>query len=208
MPKRLIDIVGALVALLLFGPVMLFTSWKVAKTMGSPVLFRQVRPGLDGKPFEMVKFRTMRDAIGPDGKPLPDAERITPFGNFMRRTSLDELPEFWNVLKGDMSLVGPRPLLMQYLPLYSKEQYRRHEMKPGITGWAQINGRNAISWDEKFKLDVWYVDNQSFWLDIKILFLTVKKVVLREGISHGEEATMPFFEGNEKGVVRERKTKV
>ena len=165
--------------------------------MGRPVFFRQVRPGLDGKPFEMVKFRTMRDANAPNGKPLPDAERITPFGSFMRRASLDELPEFWNVLKGDMSLVGPRPLLMQYLPLYSKEQYRRHEMKPGITGWAQINGRNAISWDEKFKLDVWYVDNQSLWLDIKILFLTVKKVVLREGISHGEEATMPFFEGSD-----------
>lgn len=197
MLKRSIDIVGALVALILFSPIMVLTAWKVAITMGRPVFFRQVRPGLDGKPFEMVKFRTMRDANGPDGKPLPDAERITPFGSFMRRASLDELPEFWNVLKGDMSLVGPRPLLMQYLPLYSKEQYRRHEMKPGITGWAQINGRNAISWDEKFKLDVWYVDNQSLWLDIKILFLTVKKVVLREGISHGEEATMPFFEGSD-----------
>ena len=208
MLKRFFDITGALFALIIFSPLMAFTAWKVAKTMGSPVLFWQVRPGLDGRPFEIVKFRTMRDAIDPDGKPLPDAERITPFGSFMRRASLDELPEFWNVLKGDMSLVGPRPLLMQYLPLYSKKQYRRHEMKPGITGWAQINGRNAISWDEKFNLDVWYVDNQSSWLDIKILFLTVKKVVLREGISHGEEATMPFFEGNEKGIVRERKTKV
>ncbi|WP_299735216.1 sugar transferase [uncultured Endozoicomonas sp.] len=196
MLKRLIDIVGALFALLLFSPLMLFTAWKVAKTMGKPVLFRQVRPGLIGKPFQMVKFRSMRDANGPDGKPLADAERITPFGSFMRRASLDELPEFWNVLKGEMSLVGPRPLLMQYLPLYSKEQYRRHQMKPGITGWAQINGRNAISWDEKFKLDVWYVDNQSIWLDIKILLLTFKKVVLREGISHGEEATMPVFEGS------------
>lgn len=205
MLKRFLDITGALFALIIFSPLMVFTAWRVAKTMGSPVLFRQVRPGLDGKPFEMVKFRTMRDAIDPDGKPLPDAERLTPFGSFMRRTSLDELPEFWNVLKGDMSLVGPRPLLMQYLPLYSEAQYRRHEMKPGITGWAQINGRNAISWDEKFKLDVWYVDNQSFWLDLKILILTVKKVVLREGISHGEEATMPFFEGNDKGVVRKRK---
>ena len=202
MPKRLIDIVGALVALLMFSPLMAFTAWKVAKTMGSPVLFRQVRPGLDGRPFEMVKFRTMRDAIGLDGKPLPDAERITPFGSFMRRTSVDELPEFWNVLKGDMSLVGPRPLLMQYLPLYSKEQYRRHEMKPGITGWAQINGRNAISWDEKFKLDAWYVDNQSLLLDIKILFLTVKKVVLREGISADGQATMPFFEGSPSNVTR------
>lgn len=195
MLKRLIDIAGALLALIIFSPIMAFTAWKVAKTMGSPVLFRQVRPGLDGRSFEMVKFRTMRDAIGPDGKPLPDAERITPFGSFMRRTSLDELPEFWNVLKGDMSLVGPRPLLMQYLPLYSEVQYRRHEMKPGITGWAQINGRNAISWDEKFKLDVWYVDNQSFWLDIKTIFLTVKKVVLREGISADDHVTMPFFEG-------------
>ena len=195
MLKRLIDITGALFALIIFSPVMAFTAWRVAKTMGSPVLFRQVRPGLDGKPFEMVKFRTMRGAIDTDGKPLPDAERITPFGSFMRRTSLDELPEFWNVMKGDMSLVGPRPLLMQYLPLYSEVQYRRHEMKPGITGWAQINGRNAISWDEKFKLDVWYVDNQSLWLDIKIIFLTVKKVVLREGISADDHATMPFFKG-------------
>ena len=196
MIKRLIDIIGALVALFVFSPIMAFTAWKVAKTMGRPVFFRQIRPGLEGKPFEMVKFRTMRDINGPGGKPLPDAERITSFGSFMRRASLDELPEFWNVLKGDMSLVGPRPLLMQYLPLYSKEQYRRHEMKPGITGWAQINGRNAISWEEKFDLDVWYVDNQSLWLDIKILFLTVKKVVLREGISHGEEATMPIFQGS------------
>ena len=196
MLKRLIDIFGSLVALTLFSPIMVFTALKVAKIMGSPVFFRQTRPGKDGKPFEMIKFRTMKDANGSDGNPLPDAERITPFGSFMRRTSLDELPEFLNVLKGDMSLVGPRPLLMQYLPLYSKEQNRRHEMKPGITGWAQVNGRNAISWDEKFKLDVWYVDNQSFWLDLKILFLTVKKVVFREGISHGDEATMPAFKGN------------
>ena len=196
MLKRLIDIIGALFALIVFSPIIFFTAWKVSKVMGRPVFFHQTRPGLNGRPFEMIKFRSMRDAIGPDGKPLPDAERITPFGSFMRRTSLDELPELWNVLKGNMSLVGPRPLLMQYLPLYSKEQFRRHEMKPGITGWAQINGRNAISWDEKFTLDVWYVDNQSLWLDIKILFLTVKKVVLREGISHGEQATMPFFEGN------------
>ncbi len=196
MVKRLIDIIGALVALIIFSPVLAFTAWKVAKTMGKPVFFRQVRPGLNGEPFEMVKFRTMRDATGSDGQPLPDSERITPFGSFMRRASLDELPEFWNVLKGDMSLVGPRPLLMQYLPLYSKEQFRRHEMKPGITGWAQINGRNAISWDEKFKLDVWYVDNKSVQLDIKVLFFTVKKVAFREGISANDHATMPFFEGN------------
>ena len=193
--KRLIDIIGALTALVLFSPIMAYTAWKVSKTMGNPVLFRQVRPGKDGEPFEMIKFRTMRDANEPDGNPLPDAERITPFGCFMRRTSIDELPEFWNVLKGDMSLVGPRPLLMQYLPLYSKEQYRRHELQPGITGWAQVNGRNTISWDEKFTLDVWYVDNQSFWLDVKILFLTVKKVVFKEDISADDHATMPIFEG-------------
>lgn len=193
--KRLIDILGALTALILFSPIMAYTAWKVSKTMGSPVLFRQTRPGKDGKPFEMVKFRTMKNSNGSDGKPLPDEERITPFGSFMRRTSLDELPEFWNVLKGDMSLVGPRPLLMQYLPLYSKEQYRRHDMKPGITGWAQVNGRNAISWEDKFKLDVWYVDHQSVWLDIKILFLTVKKVLFKEDISADEHVTMPVFEG-------------
>ncbi len=196
MIKRFFDIVGAVIALFLLSPIMFYTRWKVSKTMGSPVLFRQTRSGRNGKPFEMIKFRTMREAYGLDGKPLPDAERITPFGHFMRRTSLDELPEFCNVLKGDMSLVGPRPLLMQYLPLYSKEQYRRHEVKPGITGWAQVNGRNAISWEEKFKLDVWYVDNHSLWLDIKILLLTVKKVFFKEGISHGAEATMPFFEGS------------
>lgn len=199
MLKRIIDILGALTALTIFSPIMVYTAWKVSKTMGRPVLFQQTRPGKDGKPFEMIKFRTMQDANGPDGKPLPDAERITPFGDFMRRTSLDELPEFWNVLKGNMSLVGPRPLLMQYLPLYSKEQYRRHEVRPGITGWAQVNGRNAISWEEKFKLDVWYVENQSFWLDIKILFLTVKKVVFKEDISADNHATMPFFSGIESG---------
>ena len=198
MLKRIIDILGALTALIIFSPIMAYTAWKVSKTMGSPVLFQQTRPGKDGKPFEMIKFRTMRDANDPAGKPLPDAERITPFGNFMRRTSLDELPEFWNVLKGDMSLVGPRPLLMQYLPLYSKEQYRRHELRPGITGWAQVNGRNAIRWDEKFKLDVWYVDNHSFWLDVKILFLTLKKVISKENISADNHATMPFFEGTTK----------
>ena len=198
MLKRIIDILGALTALTIFSPIMVYTAWKVSKTMGSPVLFQQTRPGKDGKPFEMIKFRTMQDANGPDGKLLPDAERITPLGDFMRRTSLDELPEFWNVLKGDMSLVGPRPLLMQYLPLYSKEQYRRHELRPGITGWAQVNGRNAISWDEKFKLDVWYVDNHSFWLDVKILFLTLKKVISKENISADNHATMPFFEGTTK----------
>ena len=197
MLKRLIDILGSLTALILLSPIMVYTALKVSKTMGIPVLFWQTRPGQDGKPFEMVKFRTMKDANGLDGKPLPDEERITPFGSFMRRTSLDELPEFWNVLKGDMSLVGPRPLLMQYLPLYSKEQYHRHDMKPGITGWAQVNGRNAISWEDKFKLDVWYVDHQSVWLDIKILFLTVKKVLFKEGISADDHVTMPTFEGTQ-----------
>jgi len=151
-------------------------AFQIRRKLGSPVLFRQVRPGKDGELFEMVKFRTMRDVVDENGKSLPDSERITSFGRVLRSTSLDELPELWNVLKGDMSLVGPRPLLIEYLPLYSKKQYRRHEMRPGITGWAQVNGRNAISWEEKFKFDVWYVDNQSFWLDVKILLLTVKKI--------------------------------
>ena len=159
------------------------------------MLFRQVRPGKDGRTFEMIKFRTMTDERGKDGELLPDAQRLTPFGQFLRSTSLDELPELWNVLKGEMSLVGPRPLLMEYLPLYSERQARRHDLKPGITGWAQINGRNALSWEEKFELDVWYVENRTLWLDIKILFLTVWQVVKRDGISHGEEATMPRFEG-------------
>ena len=194
--KRLIDIVGALVALIVFSPILAFTAWKVARTMGRPLLFRQIRSGLDGKSFEMVKFRSMRDANGADGKPLPDAERITPFGNFMRQSSLDELPELWNVLKGDMSLVGPRPLLMEYLPLYTPEQNRRHIVKPGITGWAQVNGRNAISWEEKFKLDVWYVENQSFLLDCKIIFQTIKTVIAREGISATGHVTMPPFRGS------------
>ena len=194
--KRLFDIFASLFGLLILSPVIAVVAYKVHKNLGSPVLFRQVRPGKDGKPFEMVKFRTMRDAIDKNGKPLPDSERITAFGNFLRSTSLDELPELWNVLKGEMSLVGPRPLLMEYLPLYNQEQMRRHEARPGVTGWAQINGRNAISWEEKFKLDVWYVDNQSFWLDIKILFLTVKKVFIRDGISAEGEATMSKFTGS------------
>lgn len=163
--------------------------------MGSPVFFCQTRPGLDGHPFTMIKFRTMKDALDAEGNPLPDSERLTAFGQFLRSSSLDELPELWNVLKGDMSLVGPRPLLMEYLPLYSPEQYRRHEVQPGVTGWAQINGRNTLSWEDKFALDVWYVDNRSLWLDIKILFLTVKKVVVRDGISADGEATMPKFTG-------------
>ena len=198
MLKRLFDFLMALFGLVALSPVLAILAWQIRKKLGSPVLFRQTRPGLHGKPFQMVKFRTMRDAIGPDGQPLPDAERMTPFGSFLRSASLDELPELWNVLKGDMSLVGPRPLLMEYLPLYSPEQARRHEVRPGVTGWAQINGRNALSWEEKFRLDVWYVDNQSLWLDLKILALTVKKVFVREGISAAGEATMPRFTGSSK----------
>ncbi len=199
MTKRLVDFVASALGLLLLAPVIALLAWQIRRKLGSPVLFRQTRPGLHGKPFQMVKFRTMRDATGPDGQPLPDADRMTPFGGFLRAASLDELPELWNVLKGDMSLVGPRPLLMEYLPLYSPEQARRHEVRPGVTGWAQINGRNALSWKEKFRLDVWYVDNQSFWLDLKILALTVKKVFVREGISAAGEATMSKFTGSPRG---------
>ncbi|BCV66098.1 sugar transferase [Shewanella carassii] len=196
--KRLFDLFTSLCGLILLSPIIALVAWKIRKNLGTPVLFRQTRPGLHGKAFEMVKFRTMKDAFDELGNPLPDSERMTPFGNKLRSSSLDELPELWNVLKGDMSLVGPRPLLMQYLPLYSKEQARRHEIRPGVTGWAQINGRNAISWEEKFKLDVWYVDNQSIFLDMKILALTVKKVFIREGISADGEATMSRFEGSDK----------
>lgn len=196
MIKRLFDIVGSFCGLVLLAPVIAFVAWQVSRKLGSPVLFRQVRPGLAGKSFEMLKFRSMRDAMDAEGKPLPDSERMTPFGVFLRSSSLDELPGLWNVLKGDMSLVGPRPLLMEYLPLYSPEQYRRHEVQPGITGWAQVNGRNAISWEDKFKLDIWYVDNQSLWLDIRIILLTVKKVLLRDGISADGEATMAKFTGS------------
>jgi len=194
--KRLVDILSSGMGLILLSPVLLILAVQVKRKLGSPILFCQTRPGKNGKPFSMIKFRTMRDALDAQGAPLPDAERLTPFGNFLRSTSLDELPELWNVLKGDMSLVGPRPLLMEYLPLYSPEQYRRHEVRPGVTGWAQINGRNALSWEEKFALDVWYVDNRSFWLDMKILFLTVKKVLIRDGISAEGEATMSKFTGN------------
>ncbi len=194
--KRLFDIFASALGLLLLSPVIAIVAWQIQCKLGSPVLFRQVRPGVNGKPFEMIKFRTMRDALDAKGNPLPDSERMTPFGIFLRASSLDELPELWNVLKGDMSLVGPRPLLMEYLPLYSPEQYRRHEVRPGITGWAQINGRNALSWEEKFKLDVWYVHNRSFWLDLKIIFLTIKKVILRDGISGEGEVTVSKFNGN------------
>lgn len=195
--KRLFDMIASFCALLLFSPLIVFVSWRIRKNLGSPVLFRQTRPGLKGRPFEMVKFRTMKDAVDAHGNILPDAERMTPFGNKLRSSSLDELPELWNVLKGDMSLVGPRPLLMQYLPLYNKEQARRHEVRPGVTGWAQINGRNAISWEDKFQLDVWYIDNRSFWLDIKILLLTVKKVFFKEGVSAEGHVTIEPFRGND-----------
>ena len=194
--KRLFDLVLACLGLVLLSIPLLFLIWQIRRKLGSPVFFRQTRPGRHGKPFEMVKFRTMTDARGVDGQLLPDAERLTAFGRFLRAASLDELPELWNVLKGDMSLVGPRPLLVEYLPLYSAEQSRRHEARPGITGWAQVNGRNALSWDEKFKLDVWYVDHRSLWLDIKILWLTVRKVLVREGISAAGEATMTKFTGS------------
>ncbi|MCG9584127.1 sugar transferase [Vibrio tubiashii] len=194
--KRLFDFFASVCALIVLAPVIAFVAWKIRNNLGSPVLFRQTRPGLNGKPFEMVKFRTMKDAVDASGSPLPDSERMTSFGVKLRNTSLDELPELWNVLKGDMSLVGPRPLLMQYLPLYNEQQARRHEEKPGVTGWAQINGRNAISWDDKFKLDVWYVDNRTFWLDIKIIFLTIKKVFVKEGISADDHVTIEPFKGN------------
>src|SRR5690554_405870 len=193
--KRLLDIAVSLLGLLVLAPVFVVVACVVRRKLGAPVFFRQTRPGRDGKPFQMVKFRTMLDATDKEGNPLPDDQRMTRFGSFLRSTSLDELPELWNVLKGDMSLVGPRPLLMEYLPLYSPEQYRRHEVRPGITGWAQVNGRNALSWEDRFRLDVWYVDNRSMVLDIKILFLTVKKVLVRDGISEEGGVTMSKFNG-------------
>ncbi|MEZ9465455.1 sugar transferase [Vibrio breoganii] len=194
--KRIFDVAVTLCMLAIFAPIIGLVAWKVRVNLGTPVLFRQTRPGLNGQPFEMIKFRTMKDAVDVNGKALPDSERMTSFGDKLRNSSLDELPELWNVLKGDMSLVGPRPLLTQYLPLYNEEQAKRHNEKPGVTGWAQINGRNAISWEDKFKLDVWYVENRTFWLDIKILFLTVKKVFIKEGISAEGDVTMPPFKGN------------
>lgn len=188
--KRLMDILGASVGLVLFSPVLMVLVVLIRRDMGRPVLFRQARPGLHGKPFEMLKFRSMRDGVE------SDAARLTPLGARLRSTSLDELPGLWNVLKGDMSLVGPRPLLMEYLPLYSHEQARRHDMRPGLTGWAQVNGRNAIGWDEKFVLDVWYVDHRTFWLDCRIIAMTILKVVRRDGIRGADEATMSKFTGS------------
>lgn len=192
--KRATDVLSSGLALVVLWPFLLWLALKVHRDLGSPVFFRQARPGLHAKPFSIVKFRTMRDAVDEDGQPLPDAERLTDFGRFLRRTSLDELPELWNVLKGDMSLVGPRPLLMEYLDHYTPDQMRRHEVRPGITGWAQVNGRNAITWEEKFAYDVWYVDNWSLWLDLRILARTVVKVIRREGISGGGVETMTRFD--------------
>jgi sugar transferase EpsL len=195
--KRLLDLILSSIMLILFAPVLLLTALLVAANMGRPVIFRQTRPGYKGKPFTIYKFRTMRDALDSAGKSLPDEQRLTPLGKFLRSSSLDELPELLNVLEGSMSLVGPRPLRMDYLTRYNAEQARRHDVLPGITGWAQINGRNAISWEEKFRLDVWYVDNQSVWLDFKIMVLTFLKVFRRDGISAKGHATMPDFMGSE-----------
>ena len=193
MLKRKIDIAISIIGLVLLSPLLVVIALLVRYKLGKPVIFRQYRPGLYGKPFEIVKFRSMRDACDKQGRKLSEKERLTPFGQRLRATSLDELPELWNVLKGDMSLLGPRPLLMEYLPYYSAHQARRHEVRPGVTGWAQVNGRNGISWESKFDYDIWYVDNQTFLLDVKILLLTVKKVFLREGISYSSDVAMPNF---------------
>lgn len=195
--KRSVDLLISITALVILSPLLLLIAWQVGRKLGGPVLFRQTRPGLGGRPFRMLKFRTMTHEVDADGVFLPDSDRLEKFGEFLRSTSLDELPELWNVLKGDMSLVGPRPLLMEYLELYSPEQNRRQEVRPGITGWAQVNGRNAISWNDKFKLDVWYVDNQSLWLDLRIIGKTLRSVLLREGISHPGEVTTKKFSGND-----------
>jgi len=196
MIKTMFDFSLSLIGFILLSPILCLLVIIIFFSIGTPILFKQRRPGLNGKPFHFYKFRTMTNEKYNNGRLLSDYDRLTSFGKFLRKTSLDEFPSLWNVLKGDMSLVGPRPLLMEYLSLYSKKQMRRHEVKPGITGWAQINGRNAVSWQVKFKLDVWYVENQSFWLDVKIILLTIWKVLKREGISHGSEATMPKFKGS------------
>ena len=197
MLKRVLDIAIASTALVILSPVYAFVAYKVRKNLGSPVLFRQVRPGLYGQPFEMIKFRSMKDAVDVQGNPLPDSERLTPFGKMLRSSSLDEMPELWNVIKGEMSIVGPRPLLTEYLPLYNAEQAKRHNVRPGMTGHAQVNGRNTISWEEKFKLDTWYVENQSLWLDFKIMLKTVQKVLSKEDIGAEGEATMTKFTGSQ-----------
>jgi lipopolysaccharide/colanic/teichoic acid biosynthesis glycosyltransferase len=197
-PKRLFDLTLSTLALFLLSPLLGLLALLVRVKLGSPVLFRQQRPGLHGRPFTLIKFRTMIDQRDAQGNLLPDAERLPQFGKFLRASSLDELPELWNVLKGEMSLVGPRPLLMQYLPLYTPEQARRHEVRPGITGWAQVNGRNALTWEEKFALDVWYVDNHTLWLDVKIIFRTLRKIVKRDGINQEGQATVQYFSGSQK----------
>lgn len=194
--KRFFDILVSGTMLVILGPLLLLLALLIRIRLGAPITFRQVRPGLHGKPFEIIKFRTMLDARDSKGKLLPDAQRLTPFGQFLRSTSLDELPELWNVLKGEMSLVGPRPLLMDYLPLYNKRQRRRHDVRPGLTGWAQVNGRNNISWERKFELDVWYVDHQSFLLDLKIMAMTAAKIISRDGIAKEGHATTDYFIGN------------
>ena len=201
--KRFIDVVGAVVGLIVLFPFLVITAIAIWVRMGTPIIFKQMRPGLNGKPFYLYKFRTMTNEKDEQGNPLSDEQRLTRLGRFLRSTSLDELPELFNVLKGDMSLVGPRPLLMQYLDRYTPEQARRHEVKPGITGWAQVNGRNAITWEERFALDVWYVDNWSLWLDMKILFITLVKVFKREGISAAGEATMTEFMGSNHNIYDE-----
>lgn len=195
--KRAFDIVVGSVALIVFSPLMALIALLVRLDVGRPVFFTQIRPGRHGLPFLMYKFRTMREANGPDGRPLPDFARLTRIGTFLRAASLDELPELVNVLRGEMSLVGPRPLLPDYLPLYSPDQRRRHDMRPGMTGWAQVNGRNSLSWEERFALDIWYVDNWSFWLDVQILVLTVVRVLRPEGVSEPGEATMSRFKGSD-----------
>lgn len=194
--KRLFDLLASALALIVLSPVLVLTALLVRIQLGGPILFRQQRPGYQGRPFHIFKFRTMIDRFAPDGSLLPDSERLTRFGRVLRSTSLDELPELFNILRGEMSVVGPRPLLMEYLPLYSPEQARRHDMPPGLTGWAQVNGRNALSWQDKFRLDVWYVDHWSFWLDLKIIFLTLVKVFKREGITQEGQATAEKFTGN------------
>ena len=196
MKKRLFDIIASSVALVVLAPMILLVAVVVRLCLGAPVFFKQIRPGFRGEPFVLMKFRTMQDVEGPDGRPREDSRRLTEFGRWLRASSLDELPELWNVLKGDMSLVGPRPLLLEYLPLYTPEQARRHEVRPGLTGWAQVNGRNAMTWEEKFELDIWYVDNKSLALDLRILLMTVRAVFSRQGISATGEATMPRFTGS------------
>lgn len=195
--KRLFDIIFSLLAIIILSPILLLTSILVRILIGTPILFTQQRPGYKGRPFLIYKFRTMTNRLDSSGNLLPDAERLTPFGHFLRNLSLDEWPELLNILRGEMSFVGPRPLLMQYLPLYSPEQARRHDVIPGLTGWAQVNGRNTITWPDKFKYDVWYVDHWSFWLDIKIIFMTVIKVFKREGISQEGQATTEYFKGEQ-----------